>query len=69
MPEWYPLMVAARWMGVKPWELEQQDVMWMNRARVIMREQQAAFAHRVDSVPREHEAVQTAALLAMTLFE
>ena len=32
MPEWYPLMRAARWLGVKPWELAEQPQIWQERA-------------------------------------
>lgn len=34
MPDWYPLIRAARYLGVAPWELAQQWTGWMNRALV-----------------------------------
>lgn len=31
-PLWYTLIVAARYLGVPPWELEDQPMVWLNRA-------------------------------------
>jgi len=31
-PEWYPLLKAARYLGVAPWELNQQPRMWLEWA-------------------------------------
>lgn len=36
-PSWYPLIAAARWMGVAPWELEQQPAKWMYLAAATSR--------------------------------
>lgn len=30
MHEWYLLVRASRYLGVKPWELAQQSSYWMN---------------------------------------
>jgi len=32
VPPWYPLMRAARWMRVAPWDLQEQPVFWRERA-------------------------------------
>ena len=32
MPDWYPLMKAAKLMGVAPWELEEQHPAWKSWA-------------------------------------
>lgn len=29
MPSWYPLLRAARYLGVPPWELAERPVAWM----------------------------------------
>ncbi len=31
-PDWYPLLVAARYLGVPPWELAKQSKVWMDWA-------------------------------------
>lgn len=31
-PEWYPLLKAARYLGVAPWELLEQPRMWFEWA-------------------------------------
>lgn len=33
MPEWYPLLRAARWMHVAPWDLMERPIFWM---RIIL---------------------------------
>lgn len=32
MPDWYPLMRAARWMRVAPWDLLKQPAVWQTWA-------------------------------------
>lgn len=32
MPDWYTLMRAAKYLGVSPWDLDEQPVYWMERA-------------------------------------
>lgn len=41
VPSWYPLVSAARYMGVNPWELEHQSTLWIHRAHAA----QNAEAH------------------------
>ncbi len=43
VPHWYPLMRAARSLGVPPWELEQVSVEWRERALLA---EQAENAHQ-----------------------
>jgi hypothetical protein len=31
-PDWYPLISAARWLHVAPWELAEKPVWWMRIA-------------------------------------
>ncbi len=35
-PEWYTVMRAAKYLGVAPWELLEQNVGWTNAALVAM---------------------------------
>ena len=32
MPDWYPILRAARYLGVPPWELLEQSSAWMQWA-------------------------------------
>lgn len=32
VPPWYPIVAAARYLGVSPWELENASLLWMHRA-------------------------------------
>jgi hypothetical protein len=32
MPEWYPLLRAARYLGVPPWELAKRPMGWTQMA-------------------------------------
>jgi hypothetical protein len=32
VPDWYYLLRAARYLGVAPWELIQQEMAWFNLA-------------------------------------
>jgi hypothetical protein len=34
MPEWYPLISAARYMYVAPWELLEQSAVWRDWALI-----------------------------------
>ena len=34
MPDYYPLIRAARYLGVKPWELLEQPKAWMDWASI-----------------------------------
>ena len=45
MPEWYPLIRAARYLGVAPWELLEQQSAWME------------YALMAESAEREAEAM------------
>lgn len=40
LPDWYPLIVAARYLGVPPWELYHQPTYWMDWA-IIARSAEA----------------------------
>ena len=35
-PDWYPLIKAARWLGVPPWELFEQPQVWQDWALIAM---------------------------------
>jgi hypothetical protein len=37
MPWWYPLLRAARYLGVAPWDLAERPAVWMFRALVAER--------------------------------
>lgn len=32
LPDWYPLLRAAKYLGVAPWELAEQSASWMRWA-------------------------------------
>ena len=34
MPEWYPLIRAARYLGVAPWKLLEQQSAWVDFALI-----------------------------------
>jgi hypothetical protein len=34
MPEWYPLIRAARYLGVAPWKLLEQQSTWLEWALI-----------------------------------
>lgn len=35
-PEWYPLIQAARYLGVPPWELAERPLIWREWALAAM---------------------------------
>lgn len=51
MPEWYPLIRAARYLGVAPWELAQQPRQWMDWANIAQNAE--AEAARGPTIERE----------------
>lgn len=51
MPEWYPLIRAARYLGVPPWELAQQPRQWMEWAHIAQAAE--AGAARGPKIERE----------------
>lgn len=36
MPDWYPLVQAAKYLGVAPWDLLEQSAWWRDRALIAM---------------------------------
>jgi hypothetical protein len=36
MPDWYPLIVAAKYLGVPPWDLLERSVWWRDKALIAM---------------------------------
>lgn len=34
MPDWYPTIVAAKYLGVAPWDLLNQSVWWQQKALI-----------------------------------
>lgn len=32
LPDWYPLLRAAKYLGVAPWDLLQQPLFWQQKA-------------------------------------
>jgi hypothetical protein len=43
VPHWYPLLRAARSLGVAPWEMEKISIEWRERALTA---EQAEVAHQ-----------------------
>lgn len=35
-PAWYPVMQAAKYLGVAPWELMEQSIWWRDKALIAM---------------------------------
>ncbi len=52
MPDWYPLVDAARELGVAPWELEKQPTYWRDRA-IIYRN--ARLTIEADAYRKHHK--------------
>lgn len=44
MPNWYPTIRAARYLGIAPWELAQRSVVWRDWALLAEAAEQAAQA-------------------------
>lgn len=52
-PPWYPLLSAARYLGVAPWVLAEQPITWLDRAKAAM----SAEAH-ARQMKQKHQAGQ-----------
>jgi len=52
MPDWYPLLRAARYLGVPPWELENQWIGWLDRALMAEAAEQVASKPAGDGAPK-----------------
>jgi hypothetical protein len=52
-PEWYPLVRAAKYLGVPPWELARQPLYWTEVALAAMDAERRARAH---AEKRKHSA-------------
>ncbi|MGH2478198.1 MAG: hypothetical protein ACRDHW_00865 [Ktedonobacteraceae bacterium] len=47
LPDWYPLITAARYLGVAPWDLLEHSSWWQDKAHIAnTAEQQAAEEKR-----------------------
>ncbi len=42
MPDWYPLMKAAKYIGVKPWELMRKPLVWQQWALAMQKAEEEA---------------------------
>lgn len=47
MPDWYPLMRAARYLGVPPWELLDQPLFWREKALIAAHVDEEVDAERI----------------------
>lgn len=54
MPWWYPLIVAARYLGVAPWELERQPIFWKRIALQAQRSENKAHEQISKQYSRKH---------------
>lgn len=52
MPDWYPLLRAARYLGVPPWELENVWIGWLDRALMAEAAEQVASQPPGDGAPK-----------------
>lgn len=46
VPEWYPLIVAARYLEVPPWELWERPTAWRDMALASMKAEHRASEQR-----------------------
>jgi hypothetical protein len=42
VPDWYPLIQAAKYLGVAPWDLFEQGVHWQNWALIALEAEEDA---------------------------
>ncbi len=45
-PDWYPLIAAARYLGVAPWELMEQSIWWQEKALIAQSAEAGALKIR-----------------------
>ena len=55
MPDWYPLIRAARYLGVPPWELLRQQPKWYFQA-LQAEKAELAGGQSATSTPRTEDA-------------
>jgi hypothetical protein len=55
MPDWYPVLRAARYLGVPPWELEDQWIGWMDRALMAEAAEAVASQPAPSQTPRRRK--------------
>lgn len=53
MPDWYPVITAARYLGVAPWELVDQPSEWMDWALAAQSAESQAKATGSRKPPRQ----------------
>ena len=46
-PDWYPLIRAARYLGVAPWELAKQPITWREWASIAQSAENHAEAEAI----------------------
>lgn len=46
MPDYYPVIKAARYLGVPPWELLEQSIYWRDKALIVQAAEDQAKAER-----------------------
>ncbi|MCX7669312.1 MAG: hypothetical protein N2439_04490 [Anaerolineae bacterium] len=52
MPDWWPVIQAARYLGVAPWELARQPVFWLNAALLAQGAEAEAAAYEARRATR-----------------
>ena len=55
MPAWYPLIRAARYLGVAPWDLQEQHPSWFYQALVAERAEIAGAQHAAQDASRSED--------------
>lgn len=53
IPEWYRLICAAKYLGVAPWDLHSQPVIWQSWADMAERAENSAAAQKRASATRK----------------
>jgi hypothetical protein len=53
-PESYPLVQAAKYLGVAPWELLEQPIFWRNQALLFMTAEAQAQEQRQQMLNQGH---------------
>lgn len=57
VPGWYPLIVAARYLKVAPWELRKQSVFWVHAALMARTSEIKAQEHRQRHAESRNRAI------------
>ena len=52
LPDWFPVLKAAKYLGVAPWDLIKQPVVWMTWAMELHQAEREAAQNKQESAAR-----------------